>query len=109
MKTNKLVSWTLILSQVAFALAQSASADVRTPEAQLLKRAIAIQGQALGATEAQTEMKNIVDAYMATAPVDGQNERMEQALVDLKMYTANQAHSFMADANAATARVQNVN
>jgi hypothetical protein len=46
---------------------------------------------------------------MATAPAEGQQERMEQALVDLKVLTADQAHSFVADANTAALRVQSVN
>jgi hypothetical protein len=101
----KTISWFLIFS---LASAQLASANTQniTPEAQFLKRAIAIQGQTLTQDEAQAELSQALSSYRAQAPVDGQADRMEKALVELQLYTPAQAQSFVAGAKAAAGRVQ---
>ena len=95
----------LMLSQLTtFAFAGNSSA---TAETTLLKTVVALQGENLSQAEMQAQLKAAVSKYLANAPQQGQQERMEQALVALNIYTPEQAHGFVTDAHSAAARVEN--
>ena len=107
---RKMIAEILIASQMVLAVA-AASADTpapraaATPEAALLLNVFALQGENLSSADAQTQMEAVVNTYLATAPATGSQERFQQALVDLGIYTPVQAQAFVKDADAASARV----
>jgi hypothetical protein len=67
---------------------------VVTPEMTLLSTVIAAQG----GSKTQAQIRTAVSHYVATAQLEGQQTRLEQALVDMGIYTSAQAASFVADA-----------
>ena len=72
----------------------------------LLEKVIALQGQGLSQQNAQTQITGALKQYAATALPDSQNQRMQDALVRLGVYTTAQAQEFMAQAQGAVANLQ---
>src|SRR6185437_15189465 len=87
-----LLAWT----GSAFA-AQAPSAEIN-----LLESAIALQGQNLSQQQIQSQMSTLMAGYAKTAPIQGQAERMEQALVAMNLYTPEQAHALMSSTIASS-------
>ena len=78
-------------------------------EMNLLQSAIALQGQSLSPQEEQAQISALVANYAKTASIEGQEQRMEQALVSLNMYTADQAHSLMSSVEASSQNLSAAN
>jgi hypothetical protein len=94
---KKSISFILITAQ--FGLATGACAS-ETPEMKLLSQSIALSGRNLSPEQTQAELVADFSSYAKVAQVDGQSERMEQALIALNMYTPAQAHELTQDALA---------
>jgi hypothetical protein len=105
MTFKKIISYMLITTQMgvtsmAFASAATSQAPTATPEFQLLSSVIALQGQKLTQQQARVQLSADVNHYTGTAPTEGQQLRFQQALVDLGVYTSQQASSFVTSASA---------
>src|SRR6185437_16619576 len=87
-----------LLITPAFA-APSMPTLAHSAEWSLLVSANALSGEKIGEDERETELKNIVQEYENTAPQDGRQGRMEQALVDLHVVTPEQAHAAVEQVN----------
>lgn len=98
---KKMISLILITTQASFATL--AWAD--NSETALLENVIALQGQKLSASEMTTQSQKILSNYLASANPEGAQQRLEQALVTLGIYTPAQAAAFSADAQSAGARL----
>jgi hypothetical protein len=81
------------LSTTAFANS-GASEAAQSPEATLLENVVALKGSNLSDEEFQKQLTTIVSDYTNTAPMAGQQERLKDALVDLRIYTPAQAEAF---------------
>jgi hypothetical protein len=102
MSFNKSVSVLMIASQIGCVSLASAGASAAapvavSPEFKMLQSVLALQGQSLSSTEAQQKVSGTVSEYLSTAPQAGQQARLQQAMVDLGVYSDSQAASFVAD------------
>ena len=105
-KSNKrLVAEGLIILQLttSFIGISFASADDVSAESTLLSNAIALKAQGISQESKQQELQAEIQDYQQTAPVAGREDRMEQALVQLKIMTADQASTFRAEADSIVA------
>jgi hypothetical protein len=106
---RKLVSIVLVFTQISFASLAfgdtSQDSGSASPEAVLLQNVIALQGMKLSQQQMDTQVGQAVSTYIATAPETGQQERFQQALVSLGIYTPAQATAFVTDAQASANRV----
>jgi hypothetical protein len=102
---------TLLASYTStFAFADSSTtATAPSPEVMLLQNMIALRGSNFSAADIQQTMTDEVSAYVNNAPHEGQQERMEQALVSLGVYTPAQAESFAREVQDAEMRVESTN
>src|ERR1700722_18977578 len=104
MSLYRLISVSMIISQIGLVplvRAQVVPAQVEptqvgatittTPELDLLRNVITLQGLKLTSDQFEKDVSDVVSQYLATAPSSGQQERLQQALVDLGVYTAEQA------------------
>jgi hypothetical protein len=101
---KKIISSVLIAGQLGFAgsaMASSAASSDVSPELTLISRTIALTGQNPSQPELQTQFSQLLADYEKSAQPDGQTERMEQALVELNIYTADQAHQLTLEASTA--------
>jgi hypothetical protein len=108
MTFKKSVSLILIGSQLSLAQAAFASpaqALARSPEFNLVESVIALQGAKLSANDEQNQITQAMTEYLVAAPTTGQQARLQQALIDLGVYTPAQAASFTADAQAVETKV----
>jgi hypothetical protein len=101
--TSKKISL-LVLASYLSSFSAMAAAPVASPEHVMLQSIIALQGKNLSQNDIQTQSSSVISKYLAVAPQDGQQARLEQAFVDLGIYTADQAHSYVADAQKAAAQ-----
>jgi len=99
MRCKKLSTFVLILVQfTGFAYADpSSSAHAISPEMTLLEQVIVLQGSETQGAKLQQEIATAVSTYIQSSPTEGRSSRMEQAIVDLGIYTPAQAESFMGD------------
>jgi len=99
MRCKKLLTFGLVLVQfTGFAFADpSPSAPSVSPEMTLLEQVITLQGSEIQSAKLQQEVATAVSAYIQSSPVEGRSSRMEQAMIDLGMYTPAQAKSFVQD------------
>lgn len=95
---NKIVSSVIITSQLAFAGGAWAAPAASTPEFKLLESSIALAGKGLSQDELNGRAAAAFANYEKIAQPDGQLDRMEQAMVDLNLYTPDQAHQLTLDA-----------
>ena len=106
MMLKRWMSLILIGSQISYTALAAASAGPRqSPEFILLKNVISIQGEDLSPAQLQDQLKNTMARYFSVASRIGGLERMRQALVELGVYTPDQAAAFAADAQTAAANV----
>lgn len=106
----KSVSSFLVASQFVMAAASTQfcyGATPEMPEMQLLKGVIALQGQQLSNDELQAKLSAEVSRYQAVASTDGQGERMEQALVNLNIFTPDQAQDYWKEVQNQTTALSN--
>jgi len=96
--SNQVMVWILAVSQLGIGVRNGWAAEVVTPEIELVQNSIAVVGSNLSAQERQAELTQAVSDYNRTAQADGQLERMEQALVALKIYEPAQAHQLTLEA-----------
>jgi len=112
---KKSVSSFLIASLLAsypsmFAFADSSTtATALSPEVTLLQNVIALRGSNLNQDAVQQQMNQAVSNYVASAPQSGQQERMQQALVALGVYSPAQAETFTQEVQGAETRVEATN
>lgn len=113
---KKPISSFLITSLLAsypsmFAVADSSPTSTAglSPEVTLLQNVIALRGSNLRTADIQQKMTDEVSAYVNSAPQEGQQERMEQALVALGVYTPAQAETFTQEVQDAETRVEATN
>lgn len=109
MTFKKGISTLLIASQVAMtsmAFAASAPAASASPEFSMLQSVFALQGQKLSDQARQAQIGKILGTYTNAAPADGRTARLQDALVQLGVYTPAQAQQFMKDAQASEAAVR---
>jgi hypothetical protein len=105
MSLNKVISVSLILSQLWAASGMAATAGTAaSPEFKMISRAVALGGKDLSSNTTQADLKNIIAEYQATAPTAGREERLEQSLIDLRIYQPEQAKSFIEKAEAEAAK-----
>lgn len=107
---GRLIAWFLIGAQLGLgATAMSSDAAVQktpnTPEFALLENVIALQGENLPQPEMESQLQSSVRQYVTSASGDGAEQRFQQALVAIGLYTDAQAAQFMADSRAGAARV----
>ena len=99
MKSMKMITSLLILTQVLGALAlpagasQMASGD-DSPEISLLSGLIALQGENLPKEEISKQAQKIYTDYDQTAAAGNRQERLTQAVVDMNIMTASAAAEF---------------
>jgi len=91
---RKSICAAMIISQLglfapAFA-ASTADAPVISPEATLIQSVMALQGAGLSKDLLQAQYSGAIAAYTATAPAENRDQRMETALVDMKIMTTQQ-------------------
>jgi hypothetical protein len=99
---QKKISLLMIVSYLGSMSAMAAAPTTKTPERVMLENIMALQGQKLSADEVQARSADAVSKYLAVASADaGQQARLEQAFVDLGIYTPAQAQSYVADAQKA--------
>ena len=105
MSLKQTVSLFLIVSQLGSLTAMAAPAATttiaRTPEFSLLEKMYSLQGQDPTSDSTKTQVKSALVEYSATAQVEGQSERLQKALTDLRAYTPEQAATFVTDAQIA--------
>jgi len=87
---TKLIS-SLLIASTLFAQLSALASDTPTPEVNLLENVIALQGQKLSNDQFQSTLQPLVQNYLAIAPEDGRQDRLEQAMVTLGIYTPAQA------------------
>ena len=75
------------------------------PEKALLESLFQAESQSLSQSELEARMNASLIAYSRAASPIGQQARMEQALVDMKIFSPEQAHSFIADSQASIAEL----
>lgn len=106
MSLKKSVSTLMIVSQLGLvSLASAATPAAHTAEYGLLQHVLALQGQDLSSDQNQKQVTEVVSQYLATASQAGQQERLQAALVDLGVYTPNEAASFVTESQQAGLKV----
>ena len=95
----------LISTQLAMAAPPTESDTSVTPEVQLLESVIALQGSKLPSDQLQEMMRASLSDYLASAPADGRDARLESALVSLGIYTPSQAQKFDSEVQTATSNM----
>lgn len=95
---KQIVSSALILSQAGFAASALAQPTAPTPEFRLVRESIALAGQGLSPEEMKARVAEAFASYRKSAEPEGQVGRMEQALIDLNVYTPERAHQIVSDA-----------
>jgi hypothetical protein len=101
---RKSVCAAMIVSQLGlFAPAFAASttdAPLVSPEATLIQSVMALQGAGLPKDLLQAQYSGAIAAYTATAPAENRDQRMETALIDMKIVTAQQMTALSEQVNA---------
>jgi hypothetical protein len=96
------VSLVLMTSQLGLsATAFGAPSNSPSPEAVLLENAIVIRGSGLSSDAVQSQINAAVASYADNSPTDGRSERLQQALVDMGIYTPSQAQELASEAQTA--------
>jgi hypothetical protein len=104
MNFKKTLSLALIVSQAVTAVAAYASpTEQNTPEMKLISSMIALSGQSLSQAQLESRLSAELKQYDQSAPEEGRDERTEQALVKLGVYTPEQAHVFEVQSKGALA------
>ena len=101
MNFKKFTAVVLCVSQLSLTLAASADTPKPSSEFILLKTAIALQGADLSQQDAVARLGSALTLYDQTAEKTGQIERLQQAMVDLGVYTPDQASDFVTGAQLA--------
>ncbi len=108
MSPSKSVSVLMIASQlVMVSLASAAAPTAHTAEYGLLTHVLALQGQDLSTAQTQRQMSDVVSQYLGAASPEGQQQRLQEALVDLGVYTPSEAASFVTEAQQAGLKAAN--
>lgn len=98
MMFKKAVSICTIATQLSFVVGISAaSADTgvaSTAESNLVTTVLTLKGMGLSDKDLQAQLTGALQNYNSTAPKDGRADRLQTALVDLNILTAQQATSF---------------
>jgi len=104
---KKIIASVVIVTQMSFsfvavgaAMADDSQTTTITPEMNLVQNTLTIIGQSHSPQERQTELAQAVSDYNKTAQTAGQMDRMEQALVTLKVYEPAQAHQLTSQAQS---------
>lgn len=98
MKTQNLIKKTTALLMCASLASQLAFAGTplsATPEKLLLEKVIAVSGEGLPADQVQRQTIALISAYEKSAPQSGQLDRLQQAMVDIGLYSQGQAQDFV--------------
>jgi len=96
------MSLVLMTSQLGLsAAAFGAPSESPSPEAVLLENAIVIRGSGLSSDLIQSQLNAAVASYADNSPTDGRSERLQQALVDMGIYTPEQAQELASEAQTA--------
>jgi hypothetical protein len=95
MLRKKLIAEGVIVLQLITSLIGISASHAEAPSAEfnLLSSVITLRGEALSQKSLQQRLKNDIQNYKDTAPFEGREDRMQQALVQLKIMTAEQANS----------------
>jgi hypothetical protein len=96
---KKYIARLLIVSQLALAVPApqsfAASPSEFTPESTMLANVMALQGSGASDQINGAEMIDIVTQYMNTSKDDGREQRLQDALVQLSIFTPDQAKTFV--------------
>jgi len=86
---KNLVTLLIIASQIQFTVALAATPTVTpvTPELELIANLLALQGQDSHSAQIQGQILSLMEHYKETAPVAGQQDRIQEAMVDLNLYS----------------------
>jgi hypothetical protein len=100
------MSLALVASQLGMsAAAWGSPADAPTPETILLQNAMAIQGSALSSDVMQSQLQGVIADYASNSPDEGRSERLQTALVDMGIYTPDQAAALSLETQASAERL----
>jgi hypothetical protein len=91
LKSAAVVTLISVASQILPFAAFANVTEAHSAEYALLEQSIALSANKLDKKEMQNEMTALTQKYIAEAPVEGRIERMEQAMIDLNLYTPAQA------------------
>ena len=69
-------------------------AETPSPETTFLTQVIASSGENLSSSELQSRMQSVTKTYLESAPANGREDRLQTALVELRVMTPDQALSF---------------
>jgi hypothetical protein len=78
-----------------------------TSEVVMLSRVLSLQGEPLSEQDRQEELSQILSEYVSTASEDGIQGRLEDALVQLQLFTPSQAAKFVQDSQTAEQKTLN--
>lgn len=92
------------LCVVQLGLISPSFADTTKPSSEftLLKNVIALQGAGLSQSDLQTRLGSVLTQYDQTANPEGQIDRLQTAMIELGVYTPDQASAFVTEAKEAT-------
>lgn len=101
MRSSKALAFCLLACQFTglSAFADETDSSVSAEETLLIK-AFELQGEGLSTADLLNAINASLSDYFAHASPDGQQERLEQALIDLRVYTPEQARFLIGDAQA---------
>jgi hypothetical protein len=103
---KKILSLSLIVSQLGFTSAALADVPASPAERALLQNVLTLKGLDLSHEELQRQISGAVKQYDDTAPTEGRTDRLQTALVDLELMTAQQASTFTAGVRTAEAGLE---
>ena len=98
---KKQISTLLIASQISaglFSTGAFAAPTVASPEMTALEKLFALQGENLSTQQRNGQATAILAQYAATVPADGAEQRLQSALVQLGVFTSDQASAYLAEA-----------
>ena len=107
MPAKKLLSTSLIISQIFMSWNAYATPSSIEPSAEftLLQSVLTMQGEDLSRTQMNSQVEQAISQYLNQAKLEGSQDRFEQALIQMGIYTPTQAQAFMSAAQTSVARV----
>ena len=105
---NKSISLCLIASQLVIGAPAAFAADRAnevTAERQLVETVLTLKGLGLSDKDMHQQLEGTLKAYDQKAPQDGRDARLEQAFVDMRILSPQQAQTFVDGTRAAEANM----
>ena len=90
-------------------ISSGALASTPSPEFTLLENVVALQAQDLPQQEVENRLNTLLTGYTSTANPEGRGERLQQAMVNLGVYTPAQAAAFIQEVKQTASSGADVN